>query len=217
LQALAAWTLSGRFAVAAGNEGFSGGLEWQQRGSHAELALRGPMGGEAIRMHVDGADYVVETPDGASYDGERAQRLLAERIGAVRPLPVQDMRYWLLGVPAPATPHEETLGTDQRLASLNQSGWLIRYGGFETVGALVAAATDRDDDAGTPTARRGDGLATAAMSDEAWPAPAKLNLFLHCDRSPAGRVSRDTDRLPAHRSFGQPAFHAARGPRDPAR
>ncbi len=137
LQALGAWTLSGRFAVAAGNEGFSGGLEWQQRGSHAELALRGPMGGEAIRMHVDGADYVVETPDGASYDGERAQRLLAERIGAVRPLPVQDMRYWLLGVPAPATPHEETLGTDQRLASLNQSGWLIRYGGFETVGELV--------------------------------------------------------------------------------
>jgi outer membrane lipoprotein LolB len=137
LQALAAWTLSGRFAVAAGNDGFSGGLQWQQRGSHAELALRGPMGGEAIRMHVDGADYVVETPDGASYDGERAQRLLAERIGAVRPLPVQDMRYWLLGVPAPGTAHEETLGTDQRLASLTQSGWLIRYGSFENVGALA--------------------------------------------------------------------------------
>ena len=68
------------------------------------------MGGEAIRIHVDGADYVVETPDGASYDGERAQRLLAERIGAGRPLPVQDMRYWLIGVPAPGTPHEETLG-----------------------------------------------------------------------------------------------------------
>ena len=137
LQALAAWTLSGRFAVAAGNDGFSGGLQWQQRGSHAELALRGPMGGEVIRMHVDGAEYVVETPDGASYDGERAQRLLAERIGAVRPLPVQDMRYWLLGVPAPGTAHEETLGTDQRLASLTQSGWLIRYGSFEKVGALA--------------------------------------------------------------------------------
>jgi outer membrane lipoprotein LolB len=134
LQALAAWTLGGRFAVAAGNDGFSGGLQWQQRGPNAEIALRGPMGGEAIRMHVDGADYVVETADGASYDGERAQRLLADRLGVVRPLPVQDMRYWLIGVPAPGTPHEETLGTDQRLASLTQSGWLIRYGSFETVG-----------------------------------------------------------------------------------
>ena len=130
LQALAAWTLRGRVAVAAGNDGFSGGLQWQQSGPNAEVSLHGPLGGEALRIHVDGADYVVETPDGASYDGESAQRLLAERIGASRPLPVQDMRYWLIGVPAPGTPHEETLGTDQRLASLTQSGWLIRYGTF---------------------------------------------------------------------------------------
>ena len=47
------------------------------------------------------------------------------------------MRYWLIGVPAPGTPHEETLGADQRLSSLTQSGWLIRYGSFETVGAYA--------------------------------------------------------------------------------
>ena len=135
LQALAAWTFRGRVAVAAGNDGFSGGLQWQQSGTNAEVSLHGPLGGEALRIHVNGADYVVETPDGASYDGESAQRLLAERIGAGRPLPVQDMRYWLIGVPAPGTPHEETLGTDQRLSSLTQSGWLIRYGSFETVGS----------------------------------------------------------------------------------
>jgi len=135
LQALAAWTFRGRVAVAAGNDGFSGGLQWQQSGTNAEVSLHGPLGGEALRIHVNGADYVVETPDGASYDGESAQRLLAERIGAGRPLPVQDMRYWLIGVPAPGTPHEEPLGTDQRLTSLTQSGWLIRYGSFETVGS----------------------------------------------------------------------------------
>jgi outer membrane lipoprotein LolB len=135
LQALAAWSFRGRVAVAAGNDGFSGGLQWQQSGSNAEVSLHGPLGGEALRIHVDGANYVVETPDGASYDGESAQRLLAQRIGASRPLPIQDMRYWLIGVPAPGTPHEETLGTDQRLLSLTQSGWLIRYGTFESVGA----------------------------------------------------------------------------------
>jgi outer membrane lipoprotein LolB len=137
LQALASWTFRGRVAVAAGNDGFSGGLQWQQSGTNAEVSLHGPLGGEALRIHVHDADYVVETPDGASYDGESAQGLLAQRIGASRPLPVQDMRYWLIGVPAPGSPHEETLGTDQRLSSLTQSGWLIRYGGFETVGAYT--------------------------------------------------------------------------------
>ena len=135
LQALASWTLRGRVAVAAGSDGFSGGLQWQQRGPNAEVSLYGPLGGEALRIKVDGADYVVETPDGASYVGESAERLLAERVGAGRALPVQDMRYWLIGVPAPGKPHEETLGTDQRLSSLTQSGWLIRYGSFETAGA----------------------------------------------------------------------------------
>ena len=135
LQALASWTLRGRVAVAAGSDGFSGGLQWQQLGPNAEVSLYGPLGGEALRIKVDGADYAVETPDGASYDGESAERLLAERVGAGRPLPVQDMRFWLIGVPAPGKPHEETLGTDQRLSSLTQSGWLIRYGSFKMVGA----------------------------------------------------------------------------------
>jgi len=40
LQALASWTLRGRVAVAAGSDGFSGGLQWQQLGPNAELTDR---------------------------------------------------------------------------------------------------------------------------------------------------------------------------------
>ena len=57
LQALASWTLRGRVAVAAGSDGFSGGLQWQQLGPNAEVSLYGPLGGEALRIKVDGADY----------------------------------------------------------------------------------------------------------------------------------------------------------------
>jgi outer membrane lipoprotein LolB len=47
------------------------------------------------------------------------------------------MRYWLVGVPAPSAAHEETLGVDQRLASLEQSGWQVRYDRYVAVGALA--------------------------------------------------------------------------------
>ena len=63
--------------------------------------------------------------------------MMDERIGAGRPLRSQDMRYWLIGVPAPGMPHEESLGTDRRLSSLAQSGWQIRYDSYETVGAYA--------------------------------------------------------------------------------
>jgi len=34
-------------------------------------------------------------------------------------IPVAEMRYWLVGAPAPALPHDETLGEDRRLAGLS--------------------------------------------------------------------------------------------------
>jgi outer membrane lipoprotein LolB len=42
-----------------------------------------------------------------------------------------------VGVPAPSAAHEENLGVDQRLASLEQSGWQVRYDRYVTVGALA--------------------------------------------------------------------------------
>ena len=56
--------------------------------------------------------------------------------GANRALPVAEMRYWVVGVPAPGEPAEETLGDDHRLASLSQSGWQVRFDRYQAVGPL---------------------------------------------------------------------------------
>ena len=45
LQALDAWALDGRIAVAAGDDGFSGSFDWEQAGDRAEVALSLPLGG----------------------------------------------------------------------------------------------------------------------------------------------------------------------------
>jgi outer membrane lipoprotein LolB len=137
LQALEEWQFDGRIALAAGNEGFSGGVDWQQDGAAADITLRGPMGGSAIVIHVDGRDYVVTDRSGTTRDGQEARRYLTEKFGAPVELPVSEMRYWLLGVPAPDAPHRETLGGDQRLASLDQSGWRVQYERYATVGELA--------------------------------------------------------------------------------
>jgi len=140
LQALDDWNLDGRVAVAAGEDGFSGGLNWEQRGEKAEITLRGPMGGAAILIRVDGVQTVVTDERGVTYDGEEARQFIKQNLGPESPLPIAEMRYWLVGVPAPGSPHDETLGGDRRLASLTQSGWQIRYDRYETVGALALPA-----------------------------------------------------------------------------
>jgi outer membrane lipoprotein LolB len=135
LQSLERWTLDGRMAVAAGSDGFSGGLSWRQDGAQAEIELRAPMGGRAISIRVEGEAISVTDGDGATVEGEDARRLVAEHIGTT--LPVAELRYWLVGAPAPGSPHQESLGADHRLASLDQSGWRVGYGAYRGIGDLV--------------------------------------------------------------------------------
>ncbi len=137
LQALASWDLKGRVAVAAGGDGFSGGLRWRQTGARSEIELRGPMGGTAFRVTVDGAQFVVTDDRGDSLSGEDARRYVLEQLGGEAQLPIAEMRYWLVGAPAPGAPHLESLGPEQRLAALDQSGWHVAYSSYRGVGELA--------------------------------------------------------------------------------
>jgi outer membrane lipoprotein LolB len=139
LQALERWSLDGRIAVAAGEDGFSGGFDWVQSGTLAEVELSGPMGGSAVKIRVQGDQAVVSVRGRDAADAD-AQALLARYFGPGRKLPAAEMRYWLLGVPAPHAPAEESLGDDRRLAMLSQSGWQVRFDRYEPVGALVLPA-----------------------------------------------------------------------------
>jgi len=138
LQALDRWTLSGRVAVAAGDEGFSGGLTWSQSGTRADVELRGPVGGSALAIRVDGSDFSVTDQHGEVFNGDRARELVALRVGS--DLPISELRYWLVGAPAPGAQHQETLGADARLAMLDQAGWQVRYDRYRMAGTMTLPA-----------------------------------------------------------------------------
>ncbi len=131
LQALGAWTLNGRVAVATAAEGFSGGLAWRQDGAQSDISLRGPLGGVALAIRLEGSQMTVTDGSGNSIAGEAAEDYVASEIGA--PLPVSELRYWLVGVPSPRLPSQEALGADGRLAGLEQAGWRLRYSRYQTV------------------------------------------------------------------------------------
>lgn len=135
LQALDDWTLTGRVAVAAGEHGFSGGLRWRQAGARAEIDMRGPLGGTALAIRLDGEAITVTDASGATLGGEEARRITREYVGA--PLPLPELRYWLVGAPAPHSEFRETLGANARLAELEQAGWQVRYTHYATAGGQV--------------------------------------------------------------------------------
>lgn len=133
LQQRAQYALKGRVAVAvaAGQEGFSARLRWQQQGVQSHVALDGPFGAGGVQMDWDGTALRVRNARGQQLDSDAAREELLGKLGFEPPF--ESLRYWLLGAPDPATPADEVADGQQRLASLRQGGWQIDYGAYLAV------------------------------------------------------------------------------------
>jgi outer membrane lipoprotein LolB len=134
LQQLAAWKLDGRAAVAVGSQGWQASLDWREQGAFAELHLAGPFGVGALTLK--------RTPEGLSLNGappsDAVVAQVQERLGFE--LPLDNLRFWLLGVPAPDTPFEVVRDERDRATQVTQAGWLVVYEKYMAVaGDLLPA------------------------------------------------------------------------------
>jgi outer membrane lipoprotein LolB len=131
LQARDRFDLKGRIAVAVADQGFSAGLRWQQRGRRSELALEGPLGVGGVHILAEGRSLKVRNARGEQLDSTAAQQAVENSLGFEPP--IASLRYWVLGVPDPATPADEVLDDSKRLATLKQDGWQIDYTAYTSV------------------------------------------------------------------------------------
>jgi outer membrane lipoprotein LolB len=129
LQRADTWQLAGRAAVAVGTQGWQASLDWRQRGDAAEVHLAGPLGVGALVLE--------RTPAGLSLNGappsDAVLAQLQERLGF--DLPLNTLRFWLLGVPDPGSECELSRNDQDRAARLVQAGWTVTYEKYMMVGA----------------------------------------------------------------------------------
>ena len=118
------YSLTGRVAVAANGQGFSANLRYRQQQQRADLALDGPMGIGGMRMQFDERELTVTNSSGETLDGAAARAEIERRLGFE--LPLAELRWWLLGLPAPGIPaekHEESAGG--AITDFQQNGWHV--------------------------------------------------------------------------------------------
>jgi outer membrane lipoprotein LolB len=120
------WGLLGRVSVTVEEQGWHANLEWLQQGSTYELGLSGPLNQGRLSIAGGPRGVTAHGSDGSVVAATDAESLLTEQLGWS--LPVAGMRYWVLGIPDPSQPVVSmTLDELGRLATLEQSGWVIRY------------------------------------------------------------------------------------------
>src|SRR3954465_5741292 len=120
LQARDRFQLKGRVAVATGSDGFNARLRWTQSGRQTRMSLDGPLGAGGVQVTSDGSAVSIVTSHGDRLDNDAARAELTNRLGFDPPL--DSLRYWILGVPEPGHPAEESVDAQQRLVSLQQDG-----------------------------------------------------------------------------------------------
>ncbi len=125
---------TGRLAVASSDDGFSGGIDWQQRAAVSSLRLRGPLGTTAVQVEFDGQTLDLRLSDGSDLRGGAATEALSQALGFDAPL--SSLSFWLRGCDDPASPAETTFDAQNRLASLGQRGWQISYDSYQRQGVL---------------------------------------------------------------------------------
>jgi outer membrane lipoprotein LolB len=134
LQGLESWQLDGRAAVAVGTQGWQATLNWQQHGESTEVHLSGPFGVGALLLK--------RGPDGLSLNGappsDAVLAQLQDRLGFE--LPLEHLRFWLLGVPDPGMAFELKRNERDRAAQLTQGDWSIDYDRYMPVNGDVLPA-----------------------------------------------------------------------------
>jgi outer membrane lipoprotein LolB len=128
LRQLQYWQARGRLGISGAGQGGSGSFAWEQQRDRAEVQIRGPIGIGSVRLQMSGPaaspHLRLETADGQVFEANSAWQELESRLGT--PIPAQQLRYWMLGVPAPGEHRWLEERTDQT-AVLEQDGWRIEY------------------------------------------------------------------------------------------
>lgn len=126
------FTLQGRLAET-GLVSFGGDLSWMQTGRSFQARFYGPLGVGAVAIAGMPGDMQVRTKDG-TYQTDDPDAFMQQQFGWS--VPVDGLRYWVLGLPAPGKLDALQLDDSGRILSLQQNGFTLEYTQYQPVGKL---------------------------------------------------------------------------------
>lgn len=126
------WSMKGRVGLQLRGQSWSFGMDWTEKaGGESVMDIINPLTGAVMaNIRETGSQVVLKAADGKSYRDTDAERLLQRQLKLKFPL--NDMRYWARGIPAPDKP-VEAIKLDQRgrAVRLQQAGWVVDYTAYK--------------------------------------------------------------------------------------
>lgn len=126
MEALREWHLLGKLGYRHGDDGGSAWIDWHQQGDRFEVRLHGPFGAGATHIHGDAQGATLSQSGHPDQLAATPAALTTELFGWT--LPVEQLQYWVRGVPDPSLPFA-ALAVDAEgvLSQLNQHQWTLQF------------------------------------------------------------------------------------------
>lgn len=140
---VSSWNIHGALAAKNKTKGWTATMNWAQQGpSSYQIRLNGPLGAGAVLINKKG--NTVTFQDGAKKaSSSNADELLQQQTG-IR-LPVDNLYYWVRGLPAPGGVQSEQHDQYNHLSQLKQSGYTINFTKYTSVKGIDLPSVIRLD------------------------------------------------------------------------
>ena len=123
---VADFRLRGKIGVrdqSASGGAFSASFDWIQAGDAFAIELWGPLGQGRTRLEGDTGTLSVTDTHGVTWAGESPEAFMREHLGWSAPVNV--LRHWIRGRPAPRRANALERDVDGHLTRFEQLGWTV--------------------------------------------------------------------------------------------
>ncbi|MBI2785170.1 MAG: outer membrane lipoprotein LolB [Legionella longbeachae] len=128
---VSSWEIQGSMAAKNKTKGWSAAMNWVQHGPNSyKIRLMGPLGSGTVLIDKTG-DGITFQDGSKKVTSHNADELLAQQTG-IR-LPVNNLYYWVRGLPAPGSVEAEHRDQYNHLAQLKQNGYTINFTKYTAV------------------------------------------------------------------------------------
>lgn len=125
-----AWQVSGKLGIRSEQESGSAVIFWLQRQDYFDIRLSGPLGQGSTRLTGRQGAVSLEIGNRGTFHAHSAEALMQQQLGWS--LPVENLLWWVRGLPAPHSKSQVLLDDNSLLKQLKQNQWTIDYLSYRT-------------------------------------------------------------------------------------
>ncbi|MHB1765533.1 MAG: lipoprotein insertase outer membrane protein LolB [Gammaproteobacteria bacterium] len=130
---ISGFELRGQIGVIDHGRGFTGSLDWRESPAESLVLVRGPLGSGGFRLSGHPGHWVLVTARGEHVEIHHGLRPAFRRWFGI-PVPIESLRFWVLGLPDPRFPAEFSWTARGRVRTLLQDRWQVKLSQYLSVG-----------------------------------------------------------------------------------